>query len=74
MTGTKRWTKQDVAEFLQVDVRTVERLDVPRVPLEVTPGKRPIVRYDPDEVMAWWKRRLDAARNSRPGGHLRQVG
>jgi hypothetical protein len=46
------WTKRDVADYLGVNVRTVERLSIPRVPITVT-GRRPIVRFDPKQVMEW---------------------
>lgn len=53
MTRDERlWTKADVAEYLGVNKRTVERLAIPRIPIPVT-GKRPIVRYDPVQVKAW---------------------
>lgn len=58
---TKRlWRKRDVADFLDCDIRTVERLAIPRVPIRVAPGKRPMVRYDPDEVRAWIEKRKPA--------------
>jgi hypothetical protein len=51
-TDEKLWTKRDVAEYLGVNVRTVERMPIPRIPILIT-GKRPIVRYDPIQVKAW---------------------
>lgn len=72
MVSEGLWTKKDVAAFLKVDVRTVERLGLPRVPIEVAPGKRPMVRYDPAEVREWVERRKAASRRtavtSRPRG------
>lgn len=46
------WTKADVARYLHVNVRTVERLAIPRVHLPAT-GRRPIVRFRPEQVRAW---------------------
>ncbi len=47
------WTSQDVADFLQVSLRWVEKQralgTLPSVPL---PGRR-LVRYDPERVRAW---------------------
>jgi hypothetical protein len=54
------WTRQDVARLLNVDVRAIDRMPIPRVTLPGR-GKKPIVRYDPEQVRAW----LDA-RRSRP--------
>jgi hypothetical protein len=53
MTDEPLWTKKDVAKFLAVNVRTVERMAIPRVPLPGT-GRKPIVRYDPAQVRDWW--------------------
>lgn len=53
MTKDERlWTKKEVAEYLGVTTRSVERLGVPRVAMPAR-GRRPIVRYDPAEVKAW---------------------
>ena len=46
------WTKRDVAEYLGLNVRTVERLRIPRVSMQIT-GKRPVVRFDPAQVREW---------------------
>lgn len=51
-TDDNLWTKRDVARYLGLNVRTIERLAIPRVPIMVT-GKRPVVRYDPVQVKAW---------------------
>lgn len=59
------WTQQDVARYLRVAVRTVQRLGIPRVLLEVSQGGRPLVRYDSAEVCAWWTARRDRARMQR---------
>jgi hypothetical protein len=59
------WTKRDVAAHLAVNVRTVERLPIPRIPIQVT-GKRPIVRFDPAQVKAW----VDARRTRAVGAPL----
>lgn len=57
------WTKKDVAKYLGLNVRTVERLAIPRVPITIT-GKRPVVRYDPEQVAAW----VDARRTKKRAG------
>jgi hypothetical protein len=49
----KLWTKREVAEHLALNIRTVERMAIPRVTLPGA-GARPIVRYDPVQVRAWW--------------------
>jgi hypothetical protein len=46
------WSKADVAERLGVTVRTVDRMPIPRVSLPSS-GRKPIVRFDPDQVEAW---------------------
>jgi hypothetical protein len=46
------WTKRELAAFLGVGVRTLQRMAVPRVQLPTT-GRRPIVRYDPEQVKDW---------------------
>jgi len=61
----KRWTKRDVAAFLNCNERTVDRLRIPRVPIEVEPGKKPMVRYDPDEVRDWWETQKKKAKRNR---------
>lgn len=55
MTKDERlWSKAEVAEYLGVDVRTVERLQIPRVSIPGSgPKRRPMVRYYPDQVQAW---------------------
>lgn len=50
------WTKREVAEYLSVTTRSVERLGIPRVAMPAR-GARPIVRYDPAEVKAWVAKR-----------------
>jgi hypothetical protein len=53
MTKDERlWTKKEVAEYLGVTTRSVERFSIPRVAMPAR-GKKPIVRYDPAEVKAW---------------------
>lgn len=51
--STTLWTSQNVADFLQVSLRWVEKQralgTLPCVPL---PGHR-LVRYDPERVRAW---------------------
>lgn len=56
------WTKRQVAEYLNINVRSVERLRIPRVAMPMT-GKRPVVRFDPVDVRAW----VDRQRTSRLG-------
>lgn len=58
--GPGLWTKSDGARFLGVAVRSVERMDIPRVNLTIT-GRRPLVRFDPVQVQEW----VDA-RRTRP--------
>ncbi len=67
LTTATVWTQQDVAAFLKVSVRTVQRLDIPATPIVVAEGKdaRPLLRYDPADVYAWWETQKDAARVAR---------
>ncbi len=47
------WTSKDVATFLQVSLRWVEKQRALGVlPCIALPGRR-LVRYDPDAVRAW---------------------
>lgn len=59
------WTSQDVADFLQVSLRWVEKqraLSVlPCLPL---PGRR-LVRYDPSAIRAWAMQRAREGRAAR---------
>lgn len=54
------WTSKDVAEFLQVSLRWVEKQralgGIPCVPL---PGRR-LVRFDPETIRAWALQRASA--------------
>lgn len=43
------WTTKDVAAFLNVNERTVERLAIPRVRIP-TGGTKALVRFDPVDV------------------------
>lgn len=61
------WTKRELAEYLGVAVRAVERMPIPRVTLPGR-GRKPIVRYDPAQVRAW----IDA-RRSRPMKSLQKL-
>lgn len=45
-------TKADVATFFQCDIRTIDRMRLPRVPIQVKQGQRPLVRFDLDEIEA----------------------
>ena len=47
------WTISHVAEHLGVSVKAARRMAIPCVTLPSS-GKRPIVRYDPIQVRAWW--------------------
>jgi hypothetical protein len=60
MPDESLWTKRQLADYLGVTVRAAQRMPIPRVTLPGR-GKKPIVRYDPEQVRAW----LDA-RRSRP--------
>ena len=57
------WTSQDVADFLQVSLRWVEKQRaagvLPCVPL---PGRR-LVRYDPARIRAWALKRATAGQD-----------
>jgi phage terminase Nu1 subunit (DNA packaging protein) len=44
--------RKDVAKLMDVNVRTIDRMRLPRVPIKVKPGQRPIVRFDLDEIEA----------------------
>jgi hypothetical protein len=57
MSEERLWTKRDVAAYLGINVRSVERMPIPRIPIMIT-GKRPVVRFDPAQVKAW----IDARR------------
>lgn len=45
-------TKADVAKLFKADIRTIDRMGLPRVPIQVKPGQRPMVRFDLDEIEA----------------------
>lgn len=62
------WTKRELAEYLGITVRSVERMAVPRITLPGT-GRKPIVRFDPAQVRAW----IDAQR-SRPVKQIKKAG
>ena len=47
------WNKRELAQYLRVSIRSLERLDIPRIALTGRGATRPIVRYDPAEVKAW---------------------
>jgi hypothetical protein len=51
-TEERLWTKQDVADYLGVHVRTVENMAIPRIPIPIS-GKRPLIRFDPVQVKEW---------------------
>lgn len=56
-------TKEDVRKLLNVEsIRTVDRMGLPRVPIAVKPGKRPMVRFDMDEIEAIIEKRKREAR------------
>jgi hypothetical protein len=69
-TSTRRaealWTSQDVADFLQVSLRWVEKQRALGVlPCLAHPGRR-LVRYDPGAIRAWALQRATAGQgNSR---------
>lgn len=70
MTKDERlWSKRELAEYLGVHVRTVDRMGIPRIPITIT-GQRPLVRYDPAQVKAWIDkkrtRKFDAAAGATP--------
>lgn len=47
------WTKADVARFLGVSYRTLERMPVPHLRIPGTTGRPTLVRYDPLQVRLW---------------------
>lgn len=56
------WTSQDVADFLRVSLRWVEKQRALRVlPCLPLPGRR-LVRYDPAAVRAWAMRHATEGR------------
>lgn len=56
-------TKEDVRKLLNVQsIRTVDRMRLPRVPIPVKPGQRPIVRFDLDEIEAFIENKKREAR------------
>lgn len=58
------WTSQDVADFLQVSLRWVEKQRALGVlPCVALPGRR-LVRYDPEAVRAWALRHSTAGQGS----------
>lgn len=65
-TDTPLWTKREVAAYLGVGVRTVERLRIPRVAMPAR-GSKPIVRYDPAEVKAFVDRSRSRASARKAG-------
>lgn len=55
------WTSQDVADFLQVSLRWVEKQRaLGALPCVTLPGRR-LVRYDPETIRAWALGRATAA-------------
>lgn len=63
------WTKEDCRKFFNVEsIRTIDRMRLPRVPIEVRPGqKRPLVRFDPDEIKAIARAQKRSARGLKEG-------
>ena len=48
------WTKKDVARYLGVSQRTVDRIPREKLPrVDVTGGKRPTIRYIPLDARAY---------------------
>jgi hypothetical protein len=59
------WTRQDVAKFLgNISTKTVSRMRIPQVRLPGS-GSRDLVRYDPDEVVAWVEERKTSNRKGK---------
>jgi hypothetical protein len=52
----RAWTKSDVARFLQVSVRTVDSLPIPRACIRGIGSGRGSVRYVPAVVREWLNR------------------
>ncbi len=58
------WTSQDVADFLQVSLRWVEKQRALGVlPCVALPGRR-LVRYDPETVRTWALQRMTAGQGN----------
>jgi hypothetical protein len=58
------WTSKDVAEFLQVSLRWVEKQRALGVlPCVALPGRR-LVRYDPEAIRAWARQRATPGEGS----------
>jgi hypothetical protein len=58
------WTSKDVAVFLQVSLRWVEKQRALGVlPCLALPGRR-LVRYDPEAIRAWALQRATAGQGS----------
>lgn len=52
------WLKDDVAEALNVNTRTVDRISVSDLPrYNISTGKRPTVRFKKSEVLAYIEKR-----------------
>jgi hypothetical protein len=56
-------TKEDVRKLFNVEsIRTIDRMRLPRVPIQVKPGQRPLVRFDLDEIEAIIEKQKQEAR------------
>lgn len=67
------WTQTEVAAYIRADVKTVQRLRPPCVRLVVSGSVRPLLRYDADEIRAWWAALVVAAQAARASEPLPAV-
>lgn len=52
------WTQKEAAHALRVSVRYLRASDCPKIFLpSLKPTGRPLLRYDPEETMAWARNR-----------------
>jgi hypothetical protein len=48
-----RWSLQELADYFGVDIRTAERIPIPRIEVRTVGRTKPILRFDPEEVRAY---------------------
>jgi len=51
------WTPAECADYLRVSERYLRRSNCPRVRLPSGRGSRPLTRYEPQAVRAWYEAR-----------------
>jgi hypothetical protein len=47
------WTPQECADYLRVSLKTLRRVNVPRLKLPSGRGERTLIRYQPEAVQRW---------------------